>query len=138
MLLLNHSEEEQQHQSVHGGKCSLFPSTSPEQEELGFSLHLHFQAFFSQRSKPLVISVPSRVSLSFCLVGVPKIRGVAADVGARWRDGGELIPLPLCALFFSKAQTGDEYLDLPCLFWTDPSQGFLKLSLSVWPSMKEN
>lgn len=31
---------------------------------------------------------------------------------------------------FSSPKTGDEYLDLPCLFWTDPSQGFLQLSLT--------
>lgn len=67
-----------------------------------------------------------------------KLRSDAANVGERWRDERELIPFPLCGLFFSKAQTGDEYLDLPCLFWTDPSQGFLKLSLSVWASMKES
>lgn len=61
------------------------------------------------------------------------------NVGERWRDEGEFIPLPSSAvLLFSEAQTSDVYLDLACIIWTDLSLGFLKLPLCVWAILKES
>lgn len=63
----------------------------------------------------------------------------ANNVGERLRDEEEFILFPSSAvLLFSEPQTGDVYLDLACIFWTDPSPGFLKLPLCVWASLKES
>lgn len=59
--------------------------------------------------------------------------------GERWRDEGEFIPFPSSAvLLFSEAQTTNVHLDLACIFWPDPSLGFLKLALCVWANLKES
>lgn len=70
---------------------------------------------------------------------VTKGRLKASNVGERYRDEGDFMPFPSSAvLFFPVAQIRDVYLDLGCIFWTDPSLGFLKLLLCVWASLKES